>query len=65
MSQTGIFIIFILIFTAVFILVGFIGNKVVDKGSDALRNKSVRKYNANQIEPEKKLSDVYKKDSEH
>lgn len=36
------------------VVVGFIGNKIVDKGSDAIRNKAVRKKNfENPSEPEK------------
>ena len=35
------------------VVVGFIGNKIVDKGSDAIRNKAVRKKNlGNPSEPE-------------
>ena len=43
------------------IVVGFIGNKIVDKGSDVIRNKTVRKKNfENPSEPEK-LADRFEK----
>ena len=43
------------------VVVGFIGNKIVDKGSDAIRNKAVRKKNfENPSEPEK-LADRFEK----
>ena len=43
------------------VVVGFIGNKIVDKGSDAIRNKAVRKKNlGNPSEPEK-LADRFEK----
>ena len=43
------------------VVVDFIGNKIVDKGSDAIRNKAVRKKNfENPSEPEK-LADRFEK----
>lgn len=43
------------------VVVGFIGNKIVDKGSDAIRNKAVRKKNlGNPSEPES-LADRFEK----
>ena len=43
------------------IVVGYIGNKIVDKGSDAIRNKAVRKKNLeNPSEPES-LADRFEK----
>ena len=43
------------------VVVGFIGNKIVDKGSDAIRSKAVRKKNlGNPSEPEK-LADRFEK----
>ena len=42
-------------------VVDFIGNKIVDKGSDAIRNKDVRKKNSeNPSEPEN-LADRFEK----
>ena len=45
MSDGVIFAIFAVIIVVLMIVVGFIGNKIVDKGSDAIRNKAVRKKN--------------------
>ena len=43
------------------VVVDFIGNKIVDKGLDAIRNKAVRKKNfENPSEPEK-LADRFEK----
>lgn len=43
------------------VVVGFIGNKIVDKGLDAIRNKAVRKKNlGNPSEPES-LADRFEK----
>ena len=53
MSNGVIFAIFAVIIVVLMIVVGFIGNKIVDKGSDAIRNKAVRKKNfENPSEPE-------------
>ena len=57
----AIFAIFAVIIAVLMIVVGFIGNKIVDKGSDAIRNKAVRKKNfENPSEPEK-LADRFEK----
>ena len=61
MSDGVIFAIFAVIIVVLMIVVGFIGNKIVDKGSDAIRNKAVRKKNfENPSEPEK-LADRFEK----
>lgn len=61
MSNGVIFAIFAVIIAVLMIVVGFIGNKIVDKGSDAIRNKAVRKKNfENSSEPEK-LADRFEK----
>ena len=61
MSNGVIFAIFAVIIAVLMIVVGFIGNKIVDKGSDAIRNKAVRKKNlGNPIEPES-LADRFEK----
>ena len=61
MSNGVIFAIFAVIIAVLMIVVGFIGNKVVDKGSDAIRNKAVRKKNlGNPSEPES-LADRFEK----
>ena len=53
MSNGVIFAIFAVIIAVLMIVVGFIGNKIVDKGSDVIRNKTVRKKNfENPSEPE-------------
>ena len=61
MSNGVIFAIFAVIIAVLMIVVGFIGNKIVDKGSDAIRNKAVRKKNfENPSEPES-LADRFEK----
>ena len=61
MSDGVIFAIFVVIIAVLMIVVGYIGNKIVDKGSDAIRNKAVRKKNlGNPSEPEK-LADRFEK----
>ena len=61
MSNGVIFAIFAVIIAVLMIVVGFIGNKIVDKGSDAIRNKAVRMKNlGNPSEPEK-LADRFEK----
>ena len=61
MSNGVIFAIFAVIIAVLMIVVGFIGNKIVDKGSDAIRNKAVRKKNlGNPSEPES-LADRFAK----
>lgn len=61
MSNGVIFAIFVVIIAVLMIVVGFIGNKIVDKGSDAIRNKAVRKKNfENPSEPES-LADRFEK----
>lgn len=61
MSNGVIFAIFAVIIAVLMIVVGFIGNKIVDKGSDAIRNKAVRKKNLeNPSEPES-LADRFEK----
>ena len=61
MSNGVIFAIFAVIIAVLMIVVGFIGNKIVDKVSDAIRNKAVRKKNlGNPSEPES-LADRFEK----
>jgi type VI protein secretion system component VasK len=61
MNTTVIWIIAIAAFTALFLIVGFIGNKVVDKTSDHFRNKAAReKKEAGEVKSES-LADRYKK----
>lgn len=61
MSDGAIIAIAFVCIALLMIVVGFIGNKIVDKGSDAIRNKAVRKKNfENPSEPEK-LADRFEK----
>ena len=46
MDSTLIFIVLIAVVAVLMIVVGWIGNKFVDKTTDAVRNKAVRKQNA-------------------
>lgn len=43
------------------VLVGFIGNKIVDKGSDAIRNKAVHKKNLESPNEPESLADRFGK----
>ena len=56
MSDGAIIAIAFVCIALLMIVVGYIGNKIVDKGSDAIRNKAVR----NPSEPEK-LADRFEK----
>ena len=61
MSDGAIFTIFAVCMAVLVIIVGFVGNKIVDKSSDVIRNKAVRKKNfENPSEPEK-LADRFEK----
>lgn len=53
MSDGAIVAIAFVCIGALIVAVGYIGNKIVDKGSDAIRNKAVQKKNSeNPSEPE-------------
>lgn len=61
MSDGMIFAVAFVCIALLMIVVGYIGNKIVDKGSDTIRNKAVRKKNSeNPGEPEK-LADRFEK----
>ena len=61
MSDGAIFVIFAVCMAVLVIIVGFVGNKIVDKSSDVIRNKAVRKKNfENPSEPES-LADRFEK----
>lgn len=45
MSETAIVIIGIAVTAVIMFIVGGIGNKIVDKGENALRKREVKKYN--------------------
>lgn len=61
MSDGAIFVIFAVCMAVLVIIVGFVGNKIVDKSSDVIRNKAVRKKNIeNPSEPES-LADRFEK----
>lgn len=59
MSDGVIFAIFVVVIAVLMIVVGFIGNKIVDKGSDAIRNKAVRKKNLGNPSEAEKLADRF------
>ena len=60
MDSTAIIILLIAAFTVLFLVVGFIGNKIVDKTSDRFRNKRVRERNASGEKKTENLADRYK-----
>lgn len=57
MSQGGIILCFIAGITLLMIVVSWIGNKVVDRTSDAVRNRDVRKHNQNCSAKEERLAE--------
>ena len=61
MSNGVIFAIFAVIIAVLMIVVGFIGNKIVDKGSDVIRNKTVRKKNFENPSEPGSLADRFEK----
>ncbi|MBO4562715.1 MAG: hypothetical protein J5772_03800 [Clostridia bacterium] len=61
LSNGAIFAIFAAIIAGVMLITGFIGNKVVDKTSDAFRNKAVQRQKAEQPAKTENLADRYKK----
>lgn len=61
MSDGGIFAVFAVCITALVIIVGFIGNKIVNKGSDAIRNKMAKKRSMEKPSDPVKLSDRFEK----
>ena len=60
MSDGAIVALAFLCIGALVIVVGYIGNKIVDKGSDAVRNRS--KKNIGQPSEPESLADRFKKD---
>ena len=60
MSTAVILIVAIVCMTIVMLVVGYIGNKIVDKGSDTIRNRAVRKKNAEQPNEPENLADRFK-----
>ncbi|MBO4848617.1 MAG: hypothetical protein J5586_05645 [Clostridia bacterium] len=61
MSSGAIFAVFAAIIVAVMLITGFIGNKVVDKTSDAFSRRSARAKKAEQPAKTENLADRYKK----
>lgn len=54
-------IIFIVFIALLMIVVGYIGNKIVDKGSDAIHNTAVRKKNQENPSKPESLADRFEK----
>ncbi|MBR6378052.1 MAG: hypothetical protein IKS05_09880 [Oscillospiraceae bacterium] len=61
MDSTLIFIVLIAVVAVLMIVVGWIGNKFVDKTTDAVRNKAVRKQNAQAPQQSERLADRLEK----
>jgi hypothetical protein len=62
MSESTIFLIVIVLVTAVTLFVSILGNKIVDTGSNAIRNKAVRMKNAKKPNEPEQLADRFEKD---
>lgn len=58
---TGVILVIAIVCMALLMLVvGYIGNKIVDKGSDAIRNRTVRRKNAERHSEPENLADRFK-----
>ncbi len=55
-----IFIILVAIVTVIIMVVGFIGNKIVDKGTNAMHKREVEKYNEVHKNDTENLADRFK-----
>ena len=61
MSGEVIVILAIVCVALLMLIVGYIGNRVVDKGSDAIRNAAVRRKKTEQPPETKSLAERYQK----
>ncbi len=61
MSDGVIFAIVAICIAILMGIVGFIGNKIVDKSTDAIRNKAVHKKNLEQPDKPENLADRFDK----
>lgn len=61
MSSGMIFFIAVVCMAVLMLVVGYIGNKVVDKTSDAVRNRTVRKQRTQQTVQQENLADRFQK----
>lgn len=55
-----IFILFIAGITLIIMVIEFLGNKIVDKGSDAIHRKQAQKYNESHKNDSENLADRFK-----
>lgn len=55
-----ILVIAIVCMALLMLVVGYIGNKIVDKGTDAIRNRAVRRKNDERPNEPESLADRYK-----
>lgn len=61
MSDGAIFAIFAVCMAVLVIIVGFVGNKIVDKSSDVIRNRMVKKRSMQKPSEPEKLSERFEK----
>lgn len=61
MSDGAIFAVFAICIAVLVIIVGFVGNKIVDKSSDAVRNRVVKKRSMQKPSEPEKLSERFEK----
>ena len=61
MSDGAIFAVFAVCMAVLVIIVGFVGNKIVDKSSDAIRNRMVKKRSMQKPSDPEKLSERFEK----
>lgn len=61
MSEGTTIFLFVAFIVVLIIGVGYIGNRIVDKSSDAIRNRAVRKKNAENPNKPENLADRFEK----
>ena len=60
MSEWGFLILLFIAVTIVVMVVGYFGNKIVDKGADAIHKREVEKYNIAHKNDSENLADRFK-----
>lgn len=61
MSEGVVLVLFFLVVGVIYLIVSCVGNKIVDKGSDAISNAYKRKKNFESEEKTENLSDRYRR----
>lgn len=61
MPEGVVLVLFFLVVGVIYLIVSYVGNKIVDKGSDAISNAYKRKKNSESGEKTENLSDRYRR----